>query len=74
MGYDKEQYDDFMDGYEPLAAKEVAEAAIFMLTTSERVSIKALDVVPTAQRTLQVIDKTWNDRNHVGEGEKMVNR
>ena len=74
VGYDKEQYDDFMDGFEPLTAKEVAEAAIFMLTTSERVSIKALDVVPTAQRTLQVIDKTWNDRNHVGEGEKMVNR
>jgi 3-hydroxy acid dehydrogenase/malonic semialdehyde reductase len=74
VGYDKEQYDDFMDGFEPLAAKEVAEAAIFMLTTSERVSIKALDVVPTAQRTLQVIEKTWNDRNHVGEGEKMVNR
>lgn len=74
VGYDKEQYDDFMDGFEPLAAKEVAEAAIFMLTTSEKVSIKALDVVPTAQRTLQVIDKTWNERNRISQGEKMTIR
>lgn len=74
VGYDKEQYDDFMDGFEPLAAKEVAEAAVFMLTTSAKVSIKALDVVPTAQRTLQVIDKSWNGRNRVEEREKMVKR
>jgi 3-hydroxy acid dehydrogenase/malonic semialdehyde reductase len=74
VGFDKEQYDDFMDGFEPLAAKEVAEAAIFMLTTSAKVSVKALDVVPTAQRTLQVIDKSWNERNQVREGEKMARR
>lgn len=73
VGYDKEQYDDFMDGFVPLAASEVAEAAIVMLTTSAKVSIKALDVVPTAQRTLQVIDKSWSERNEVQEG-KMVKR
>ena len=74
VGYDQEQYDDFMDGFEPLAAKEVAEVAIFMLTTSEKVSIKAVDVVPTAQRTSQVIDKSWNERNQVEKGEKMLRR
>jgi 3-hydroxy acid dehydrogenase/malonic semialdehyde reductase len=74
VGYDKNQYDDFMDGFEPLAAQEVAEAAIFMLTTSEKVSIKALDVVPSAQRTLQVIDKTWNERNDISTGEKLARR
>jgi 3-hydroxy acid dehydrogenase/malonic semialdehyde reductase len=51
VGYDREQHDDFMDGLEPLAAKEVAEASIFILTTSEKVGIGAVDVVPTAQRT-----------------------
>ena len=72
VGYDKNQYDDFMDGFEPLAAKEVAEAAIFMLTTSEKLSIKALDVVPSAQRTLQVIDQTWNERNDISTGEELA--
>lgn len=61
--YDKGLYDDFMEGFEPLVADDVAEAALFMLSQSDRVSIKALDVVPTAQRSLQVFDRTWNERN-----------
>lgn len=65
VGYDQKQYDDFMDGFEPLVADEVAESAIFMLSTSDKVSIKALDVIPTAQRSLQVFDRTWNERNNV---------
>lgn len=63
VGYDKQQYDDFMDGFEPLAADEVAESAIFMLSSSDKVAIQALSVVPTAQRSLQVFDRTWNERN-----------
>lgn len=63
VGYDKKQYDDFMDGFEPLAADEVAESAIFMLSSSDKVAIQALSVVPTAQRSLQVFDRTWNERN-----------
>jgi 3-hydroxy acid dehydrogenase/malonic semialdehyde reductase len=63
-----------VDGFVPLAAKEVAEAAIFMLTTSEKVIIKALDVVPSAQRTLQVIDKTRNKRNDKSTGEKLARK
>lgn len=70
VGYNKDQYDDFMDGFEHLAAKRVAEAAIFMLTTSQKVFIKALDVVPSAQRTLQIIDNTWNERNGISTGER----
>ncbi len=62
MGYDKGQYDTFMEGFEPLIADDVAEGAVFMLNQKDRVSVKALDIVPTAQRSLQVIDKTWNDR------------
>ncbi|KAJ4366118.1 hypothetical protein N0V83_007753 [Neocucurbitaria cava] len=65
VGYDKSQYDEFMEGFEPLVAEDVAEAAAFMLSQKDRVSVKALDVVPTAQRSLQVFDREWNKR---GEG------
>ncbi|UPX13237.1 uncharacterized protein EKO05_0003757 [Ascochyta rabiei] len=62
VGYDKSQYDSFMDGFEPLVAEDVAEGAVFMLTQKERISVKALDIVPTAQRSLPVFDKKWNER------------
>lgn len=52
-----------MDGFEPLVAPDVAEAAAFMLAQKDRVSVKALDVVPTAQRSLQVFDREWNSRS-----------
>lgn len=63
VGFDRGAYDDFMKGMEPLVAEDVAEAAMMMLMQPERVSIKAMDIVPTAQRTLQVMDRTWNERN-----------
>lgn len=63
IGYDMKQYEDFTAGYEPLVAEDIAESAAFMLGTDERVSIKALDVVPTAQRSLPVFDREWNIRN-----------
>ncbi|CAO2657807.1 Nn.00g070670.m01.CDS01 [Neocucurbitaria sp. VM-36] len=65
VGYDTSQYNEFMEGFEPLVAEDVAEAAVFMLCQKDRVSVKALDVVPTAQRSLQVFDREWNGR---GEG------
>lgn len=65
VGYDRKMYDEFIQGFEPLVADEVAESAVFMLSSSDKVSIKALDVVPTAQRSLQVFDRTWNERNGV---------
>ena len=69
VGYDKSQYDDFMQGFEPLVADDVAEAAVFMLNQKERVSVKALDIVPTAQRSLPVFDRQWNER---GEDRKRI--
>ncbi|KAH6643068.1 short chain dehydrogenase/ reductase-like protein [Boeremia exigua] len=62
VGYDKGQYDNFMDGFEPLIAEDIAEGTVFMLNQKDRISVKSLDIVPTAQRSLQVIDKTWNER------------
>ncbi|KAI5370010.1 Putative short-chain dehydrogenase/reductase SDR, NAD(P)-binding domain superfamily [Septoria linicola] len=64
VGGDRKMYDEFMEGMEPLLADDVAESAAFMLNQDERVSVTALSVTPTAQRTLQVIDRTWNERNH----------
>jgi 3-hydroxy acid dehydrogenase/malonic semialdehyde reductase len=60
-----------MSGFEPLIASDVADAAAFMLSQKDRVSIKALDVVPTAQRSLQVFDREWNSRDGGRKEEKM---
>lgn len=63
VGYDSSKYDEFIRGYEPLVAADVADAVAWMISTPERVTVKALDVVPTAQRSLTVFDRSWNDRN-----------
>lgn len=63
VGFDHAMYDGFVQGYEPLVADDVADAIAWMLSTPERVAVKALDVVPTAQRSLSVFDRSWSDRN-----------
>ncbi len=62
VGYDKGLYDEFMDGYEPLVAEDAAESVAWALEQPERISIKASDLVPTAQRSLQVFDRKWKER------------
>ncbi|KAE9576410.1 hypothetical protein CGMCC3_g7317 [Colletotrichum fructicola] len=64
VGHDKEKYDSFIEGYDPLISDDIAQAALYMLDQPPNISIKALDVVPTAQRSLNVFDKTWTDRSH----------
>lgn len=54
-----------MQGFEPLLAEDVAEAAAWMLQAKERVSVKAVDVVPSAQRSLSVFDRDWKQRNGI---------
>ncbi|THY92547.1 NADP-dependent L-serine/L-allo-threonine dehydrogenase ydfG [Aureobasidium pullulans] len=63
VGFDDGMYDDFMDGYRPLVPEDVAESAVYMLNAPMSVSIKALDVVPSAQRSLTVFDREWSKRN-----------
>lgn len=79
VGFDDEKNEEFMDGFTPLQADEVAGAAVYMLEQPEHVSIKALDVVPSgkqieyqlisgltcgiAQRSLTVFDREWNSRH-----------
>lgn len=62
VGYDKDKYEGFIEGYEPLVADDVAETVAWVLERPDRVSVKALDVVPTAQRSLTVFDRNWNER------------
>jgi 3-hydroxy acid dehydrogenase/malonic semialdehyde reductase len=71
VGYDKTSYNEFMQGFEPLVAEDVADAAAFMLSQKDRVCVKALDVVPTAQRSLQVFDREWNGRGEGRGNERM---
>ncbi|KAJ8092741.1 hypothetical protein PM082_007070 [Marasmius tenuissimus] len=70
VGYDEKANGEFMSGFEPLVAQDVAEAAVFMLSQPQNRSIKALDVVPSAQRSLNVFDRSWNERNGLESGRK----
>lgn len=63
VGYDEGAYEEFMKGYEPLNEEQVARNAVWMLKQEEGVSVKALDMVPTGQRSLQVFDREWNGRH-----------
>ncbi|KAL4868591.1 hypothetical protein BDV12DRAFT_96242 [Aspergillus spectabilis] len=63
VGHDKERYDSFIEGYTPLESDDIARAAIYMLNQPLNISVKALDVVPSAQRSLTVFDRSWNERN-----------
>ena len=63
VGHDPGEYLSFMEGIDALVAEDVAKAAVWMVGTREGVSIKALDVVPSSQRSLQVFDREWEERN-----------
>ncbi|PYH82632.1 NAD(P)-binding protein [Aspergillus uvarum CBS 121591] len=63
VGHDKEMYDQFFEGYQPLVSEDIARAAVFMLQQPVNASVKALDIVPSAQRSLNVFDREWNQRN-----------
>lgn len=70
VGFSKDKYDGFMEGFEPLLAEDVAEQIVWVLSQGqkkERIAIKALDIVPSAQRMLYVIDKDWNERNGIND-------
>lgn len=53
------------EGVEPLLPEDVAETILAQLKTPRRVSLRAVDVVPTPQRSMYVLDREWNQRNSV---------
>ncbi|KAL4990310.1 hypothetical protein BDW68DRAFT_175027 [Aspergillus falconensis] len=46
-----------------LESDDIAGAAIYMLSQPLNIPVKALDVVPSAQKSLNVIDRSWSERN-----------
>ncbi|OBT51712.1 hypothetical protein VE04_07881 [Pseudogymnoascus sp. 24MN13] len=58
----RSQYEKFFEGFTPLEGEDIAHGAVFMLAQPLNVSVKALDIVPTAQRSLTVFDREWNGR------------
>lgn len=60
--YDTDAMDEFFYGYEPLIPEDLAETVLYILSLPTRVSIKAIDCVPTAQRGLTRFDREWNCR------------
>ncbi|KAG5657475.1 hypothetical protein KAF25_006039 [Fusarium avenaceum] len=60
--YDQAAMDEFTQGYEPLVAEDLAQSVLYMLSLPPRISIKAMDCVPTAQRALTKFDREWNSR------------
>ncbi|KAL2817538.1 hypothetical protein BJX63DRAFT_385360 [Aspergillus granulosus] len=63
VGHDKEKYDKFFEGFDPLLPDTIAQAAVYMLSQPLNVSVKAMDVVPSAQRSITVFDREWSERN-----------
>ncbi|TGO58357.1 hypothetical protein BCON_0056g00130 [Botryotinia convoluta] len=62
--FDQDAMDEFTSGYPPLVADDITNSVSFMLTQPESTTIKALDCVPTPQRSLTNFDRTWNERNN----------
>ena len=63
VGRDEEAFNAIFEGTEELGAEDVAEAAIWQLKAPERISVKALDIVPSAQRSLHDVDRGWAGRS-----------
>ncbi|BCR92154.1 uncharacterized protein ACHE_80054A [Aspergillus chevalieri] len=63
VGHDQEMYNSFFEGFQPLEPVDIAESAVYMLEQPLNRSVKALDLVPSAQRSLTVFDRVWNKRN-----------
>ncbi|KAI9993022.1 hypothetical protein PInf_015077 [Phytophthora infestans] len=50
-------------GEAPLVSEDIADAISWVLEKPECVMVKAIDVVPTAQRSLSLFDREWSARN-----------
>jgi len=62
VGKDDRKFEEVFEGLEELGPEDLADAAVWMLEQPQRISIKAMDVVPTAQRSLSAVDRDWKHR------------
>lgn len=63
VGRNEDAFKAVFEGTEELSAEDVAEAALWQLKAPERISVKALDIVPSAQRSLHDVDREWAGRS-----------
>lgn len=62
VGQDEEAFNGVFEGTSELGPEDIAEAALWQLKAPERISVKALDIVPSAQRSLSNVDREWAKR------------
>lgn len=60
---DEERASKVYDGYEPLSAKDVAEAITFMVTRPEHVNINDLEITPSAQANAFYLNREVYEAN-----------
>ncbi|MBK1882312.1 SDR family NAD(P)-dependent oxidoreductase [Luteolibacter pohnpeiensis] len=63
VGRKDDKFEKVFEGMTPLSADDVADAVVWAISKPERISIKALDIVPTPQRSLTQNDREWNARH-----------
>lgn len=56
-------FEDMFQGMQPINTDDSSNAAVWILEKPANVSIKALDIHETAQRSLVAIDREWAQRN-----------
>ncbi len=57
FGGDRERADSIYEGFQPLAADDVADAIHYVINAPEHVNVFDLVLLPTAQRNLYVVDR-----------------
>lgn len=62
VGQDEDAFNGVFEGTAELGPEDIAEAALWQLKAPERISVKALDIVPSAQRSLSNVDREWAKR------------
>ena len=63
VGRDDKAFEGVFEGTDELGPEDVAEAAMWQLKSPERISVKALDIVPSSQRALSAVDRGWVGRH-----------
>ncbi|KAI9706584.1 MAG: hypothetical protein M1836_003591 [Candelina mexicana] len=68
VGREEKAFEGVFEDTDELGLEDVAEAAMWQLKAPERISVKALDIAPSSQRALSVVDRAWVGRQEKREG------
>ena len=56
--WDKDKADSVYEGFQPLQAEDIANSIYFMATQPAHVNIEEIFILPTAQATSNIIQKS----------------